>query len=147
MALLALVLFAAAVITPSLPGVVALRQHRTMAITALEDRAADLGLHVAAERYPTARPLEQLASLLVPTYLERLPKEDDWGHRLDFGSNGRSYWLISRGRDGLLDADTRELVGALRDGLPMHDVHVHDDLGDIVFSNGAFRKFPAAGRT
>ena len=81
---------------------------------------------------------EDLAKLLVPTYLPALPEHDAWGHAFELYLNrddlgGRRVFLIrSPGRDGRFDTDDYEL-GAFAVGQADED---------LVWSDGYFVRWP-----
>ena len=95
------------------------RQRETMGalrtvMFAVESWAVDNGT------YPEARSIDELARIVEPTYVSRLPREDGWGWPLDYrarspasaagspaasppGAAPRCYVVRSPGRDGLFE--------------------------------------------
>ena len=93
---------------------------------------------VTERHYPSvpathADPLEELADVLEPTYIERLPRVDGWGTLLVVESSAREYTITSLGKDrradrpGEFSVSTNGVISDLR--------------GDIIFSTGSFVQF------
>ncbi|HEY8133249.1 MAG TPA: tetratricopeptide repeat protein [Thermoanaerobaculia bacterium] len=77
-------------------------QTRTMAdlrsiAVALEDRAGD------TNEYPRVRAIGDLAPLLEPTYVKRMPRTDAWGQPWRYESWEDHYAIASAGRDRKFD--------------------------------------------
>lgn len=105
--------------------------------TAWEARASDVNLYTisgAAFTFPaTVVTSEDLNRALVPTYTQRLPHADAWGHAYDYGvAEPKQYGIRSKGRDGARDAG--EIVAGETD---------HIDC-DIIYANGTFVTYPAS---
>jgi type II secretory pathway pseudopilin PulG len=116
------------------------KQKRTMAdlrsaMTAVEAYAAREGA------YPPTSSMDELAKLLEPASIERLPRTDAWGHPIRYeawkandGSAGPdSYVLASPGKDGAWQvADPRTVApGPTRGGK-----------ADLVIRDGEFVSYP-----
>jgi type II secretion system protein G len=104
--------------------------------TAWESRASDVNLYTvsgAAFTFPaTVVAFEDLNRVLVPTYSQRLPMYDGWGHLYDYGvAAPKQYGIRSKGRDGAVDAT---IVPGETDRIDC----------DIIFANGAFVTYPAS---
>jgi hypothetical protein len=108
-------------------------QKRTMAdmrtlVTALEARAAD------TNEYPRVRTVDDLAPLLEPTYIKRMPKTDGWGNPWRYESWGADHYAIgSGGRDRKFEkASLRQYSRASTSGWD----------GDLVFRDGEWISWP-----
>ena len=108
-------------------------QKRTMAdirtvASALEARATDLNA------YPSTRSIEELAALLEPAYIGKLPRTDAWRYPLKYEARPpQDYCLGSGGRGGAWE----------RAGLFEYTPNATTTFGsDIVFCNGAFIQYP-----
>jgi general secretion pathway protein G len=106
---------------------------RTIAM-AWEARATDRGNYSAAGfTFPaTSVSHATLATLLMPTYAQTLPRVDGWNRPLQFGTEGSPagvYGVRSAGRDGIFE--TSYVQGATTD----------PDC-DIVYSGGSFVVYP-----
>ncbi|HEX7706471.1 MAG TPA: prepilin-type N-terminal cleavage/methylation domain-containing protein [Thermoanaerobaculia bacterium] len=121
------------------------RQKRTMAdmrsiAAAWEARATDANGYAAAGRVieppqtsqqpePLPGGIEELATMLEPTYIKSLPREDGWGSGFLVGAGQSDYVIISPGRDGALDGS-----------LPAGPTQYFES--DIIFQNGVFTQYP-----
>ena len=116
------------------------KQKRTMAdlrsaMTAVEAYAAKEGA------YPPTSSMDDLAKLLEPASIERLPRTDAWGHPIryeawkanDASAGPDSYVLASPGKDGAWQvADPRTVApGPTRGGK-----------ADLVIRDGEFVRYP-----
>jgi general secretion pathway protein G len=114
------------------------RQKRTMAdmrtiATAWEARATDLNSYSAGASHVTPA---QLASVLAPTYIKRLPRTDGWGTEFKFSTDdeiagqAQTYVIRSLGSDRQADAiaDARG--------------ETHSFTADVIYSNGSFTQYP-----
>jgi prepilin-type N-terminal cleavage/methylation domain-containing protein len=122
------------------------KQKRTMAdmravAAAWEARAVDVRQYNASGAFtlPSATvSYDELAVMLMPTYVRSFARTDGWGHALDFhtdqaiGSStaAAGYTMRSMGRDGLLQG-TSYIGGATTD----YDC-------DIVYASGQFIVWP-----
>ncbi|HEX6850712.1 MAG TPA: type II secretion system protein GspG [Candidatus Polarisedimenticolaceae bacterium] len=114
------------------------KQKRTMADlrsigTAIESFAVD------HDAYPVLDggfvPVGALKAQLEPTYITAIPEQDGWGHPVLVRSDGRSYVLVSAGKDGT--PDVPDFAYGETDLAPTTTF-----LSDIVFSNGTFVRYP-----
>ena len=122
------------------------KQKRTMAdmrsiATAWEARATDVNKYNAAgytDMADVSGGFTKMESMLTPTYIRQLPKNDGWGTPWEFGStssgtasatNHQQYQIISYGRDGAKQAST---VGPITTNFDC----------DIVYENGTFVIWP-----
>jgi general secretion pathway protein G len=112
------------------------KQSRTMADlrsigTACESYSMDTGSYPG----PTEEwvGLEEIASSLEPVYIRELPRTDGWGHALLYWSDGRSYRIVSPGKDGETMRDWR---GEIEPGATTHFA------ADIVFGDARFLAWP-----
>ncbi len=112
------------------------KQKRTMAdlrsaATACEAFAVD------NNRYPGPTDgwtsIDAIAADLEPVYIRTLPRQDAWGHRFLYWSDGKRYRLVSPGKDGILE---REWVLDAEGGTTA----AFD--ADIVFGDGVFVQRP-----
>ena len=124
------------------------KQKRTMAdmrmvATAVEAYATD------ANQYPKASSVDELRSMLAPTYIREVPSLDGWMHplRYEAWSSGEQsgepsldrYALGSGGKDGVFE---KESLQEYSDG----EVTGFDR--DLVFANSSFVQYPAgSGRS
>ena len=121
------------------------KQKRTMAdiravATAWEARAVDTRQYnAAAYTMPTATlTYDDIATMLIPTYVRTTSRTDGWGHPLDFrvdqalGSSAAAalYAIRSPGREGVYQGDTYN-------GGPTTEFDC-----DIVYSGGQFIAWP-----
>ncbi len=90
------------------------------------------------EVYPVAESMEELARILEPRYIAKLPLKDDWGRPFryvvrNFEKGGaKEYLILSTGKDGLPEvADPWSY--------PIGSSNAFDS--DIVFSGGSFLRF------
>jgi len=112
-------------------------QRRTMAdirsiATACEAYATD------NNRYPKAATVEELQTVLTPTYIKTLPLKDGWTHDLRYEAWSRqgeydSYAVGSAGKDGLWEHET------LQEYTPGSTTAFDCD---IVYSLGSFIEYP-----
>jgi hypothetical protein len=84
--------------------------------------------------YPAGgSPVTNIAGLLQPRYIAKLPSVDAWNHGIDYisspTSSPQTYSVTSFGKDG--NADTTTTAGSTT-----------DFNNDILFSQGIFIKFP-----
>lgn len=99
--------------------------------------AAAAGRSVTVFDWPYASP-ESLEEVLVPTYIEELPRKDAWGHPLEFRASfsdlqGDFLFLVrSPGSDGLFDGDSYE-TGPFEP---------EETQRDIVWADGYFLRWP-----
>jgi hypothetical protein len=118
---------------------------RTIA-TAWEARATDVNRYNAAGQQFTEPAYEtapaQLDSVLSPTYIKRMPREDGWGNPFDFridapigGAAAQTYEIHSNGRDGSREGHAYT-AGTATDNYDC----------DIVYSNGTFIQWPRAAQ-
>jgi hypothetical protein len=109
------------------------RPKRTMAdirtvATAVEALATDLNA------YLSSRSIDDLAKLLEPTYIKRLPRTDAWEYPLRYESDSETEYRIgSGGRSGEWEKPR------LSDYTP-RPTDTMD--ADIVFGNGSFIQYP-----
>jgi len=116
------------------------KQKRTIADmrsigTACEAYAVDNNM------YPDVQTIEQLAPVLEPTYINKLPQKDAWERNFTFQSwkdrediqGPNQYVLISGGKDGSLDHDSLE---------DYESGETTSFNSDIVFSAGSFLQYP-----
>lgn len=100
----------------------------------------------AAERYavdhnayPVAQSMDELSAVLEPTYIDSLPRRDQWGSSYRYStrdvqaSGPQEYLIISLGSDGV--AEPYEPWGYPRGATV-------DYRNDIVYSQGAFVRYP-----
>jgi hypothetical protein len=117
---------------------------RTIA-TAWEARATDVNRYNAGGEQFNEPPYDltppQLDSMISPTYIKRMPREDGWGNPFDFridtpvgnGLAAQRYEIRSNGHDGV------------REGHPYAAGTATDNYDcDIVYSNGTFIQYPRA---
>ncbi len=112
------------------------KQKRTMAdlrsiATACEAYATD------TNRFPDVRTIDELGSVLAPTYIREVPTKDAWMHDLRYECWSRlekcdSYAVASAGKDGAFE---RELLQDYEKGTTAK----FD--GDLVFSNGEWVQY------
>jgi general secretion pathway protein G len=126
----------AAIAIPNLINAIEVgRSKRTMAdmrslAVALETYAVD------EARYPSSDGWVEVSSLaeeLAPTYIEVLPTSDGWGNDLLYRSDGVSYRILSRGRDGILDETWEGEI---------EETATSEFNADIVFEDGVFVVYP-----
>jgi general secretion pathway protein G len=117
------------------------RQKRTVAD--LRTAAACLGMYaVDFSEYPTTDGEWVELSSMIPVFEEHCgtdfnwPTQDGWGHPLQYRSDGRSYLLLSPGRDGEVDTDWTAVTETQTP---------YDFDGDIVHSDGRFLSEPVFG--
>lgn len=79
------------------------RYQRTRSDLAQVDRALRSYAASHGGRLPEGSPVSELAPLLQPTFILKLPTVDAWNHRLIYSSDGSSWEVRSLGRDGLED--------------------------------------------
>ena len=113
------------------------KQRRTMAdirwlATAVEAYATDYN------HYPKAATVEELRTVLTPTYSKTLPQVDGWSHDLRYEAWSRqgendSYAVGSAGKDGIWEHET--LQEYTSGSTAQFDC-------DIVFSSGSFIQSP-----
>ena len=122
------------------------KQKRTMAdmraiATAWEARAVDVKQYNASGVFSVPSvtlPYDDMATILMPTYVRSMSRNDGWGHPLDFradqgiGSSraADSYAIRSPGRDGQYE------------GAKYNDGATTNYDCDIVYSNGQFIVWP-----
>jgi general secretion pathway protein G len=117
------------------------KQKRTMAdmraiATACEAYAVD------KRAYPDASTIEELAPLLEPEYIKKLPRIDAWNQPIIYASNSTEesqdgpdvYIILSTGKDASMDFEEIESYP-----FPNSTTSFNND---IVFSNGEFIQFP-----
>ena len=109
------------------------KQKRTMADIKMIGVAIE-SFSIDQDKYPGSPrgewvDMEAMTSRLVPTYAKTLPRTDGWGHALRYWSDGKSYRIVSPGKDGEVLRDWREIPDEVED--------TSFDL-DIVFADGAF---------
>jgi len=128
---------------PDFGSIEGAKQKRTMAdlrsaMTAVEAYAAREGA------YPSSAPMDDLAKLLEPASIDRLPRTDAWGHPIryeawkanDASPGPDSYLLASPGRDGAWQVDPRTVAPGPTRGTK----------ADIVIRDGEFVRFPEGTR-
>jgi prepilin-type N-terminal cleavage/methylation domain-containing protein len=118
------------------------RQKRTMSdmrtiAGAWEARAAESDSYSAAGfSYPTGIvTYDALRARLAPGFIPSLPRYDGWGNPLEFATVGKVYAVRSPGRDGVFEGTSYSL-----DSTNSPDC-------DIVYSNGAFIRYPESLQT
>ena len=77
--------------------------------------------------------MSKIAIYLEPVYIGQLPRTDAWHNPILYWSDGGSYRILSRGKDGMIDRDwtaTFQNLTAL--GLD----------GDIVIGDGRLLSYP-----
>ncbi len=96
------------------------------------------GFSTDASSYPGPTegwvPVSKIATYLEPIYIASLPRTDAWQNPILYWSDGSSYRILSRGRDGLMD---RDWTGKL------HAYSVMGLDGDIVIGDGRLLSRPA----
>ena len=127
------------------------KQKRTMAdirsvATAWETYAIDAngytaaGVAVPEEERPPSGPedggvldYEEITARLSPDYMKKVPELDGWGNPYVFlvVDSGKSYVILSKGKDGTIDEQQWEL------GETTSDFN-----SDIIYWNGTFIKYP-----
>ena len=127
------------------------KQKRSMAdirsiATAWEARATDMNNYSAAGvnasvvdfSAGTNAAYSTMVSMLTPTYIKSLPKNDGWGDPYGYnkGSNGQSYAIRSLGKDGVKEGDTYT-SGTQTKAFDC----------DIVYSMGSFVQWPEGMQT
>lgn len=120
------------------PAKMAMADIRTIA-TVVEAYAVD------EERYPSAVTISALASLVEPTYVQKLPQKDPWGEEYVYLVNAtRSrYRIVSGGSDRSIDGSSRVIAAASADGEGRANRSTDDD---IVYQEGRFVAWaPASG--
>jgi len=95
--------------------------------TAIEDYRVDNG------EIPPGNSIEELSGYLAPFYIIHLPTNDSWGNPFRYEFKGDTYFLISFGRDGIKDTF---------EPYPEIPESTFDFDDDIIFSNGAFIRYP-----
>ena len=93
-------------------------------MTAVEHYAVDNG------GYPAVDTIDELAGLLEPEYMSRVPRDDAWDHRLLYSGEPHAFTLTSLGKDGQQQASPP--AGPVRDAA-----------ADIIASDGVFVQWPA----
>jgi type II secretory pathway pseudopilin PulG len=114
------------------------RQKRTMADmrslgTALEAYASD------KDAYPEVSSVNDLAPLLTPTYMAKVPAIDGWETPLRYEGGGASYAIGSAGGDKTFER------GSLGEYTP--ETATTDFDNDIVYANGKFVQYPQGPQT
>ncbi len=115
------------------------KQKRTMAdirtlATAVEGRATDFN------DYPAVRTIDELAPLVEPTYVKKMPRIDGWGNAFRYEAwkepgdkVATVYGFRSSGRDGRFEkSSAREYASGATTNFDR----------DIVYSNGSFIQYP-----
>lgn len=128
---------------PDFGSVEGTKQKRTMsdlrsAMTAVEAYAAREGA------YPSSAPMDDLATLLEPEFIARLPRADAWGHPIRYESwkahdaspGPDSYLLASPGKDGAWQVDLRTVAPGPTRGTK----------AEIVIRDGEFVSYPEGTR-
>ena len=87
--------------------------------------------------YPVGTSPGDVAGVLAPTYVKRLPTEDGWQNQLYFRSDGKRYLIVSAGKDKEWERAWSSCMG----GCPGLGATTNFD-NDIVFSDGAFVQYP-----
>ena len=82
-------------------------------------------------------PVETIAAFLEPVYIAQLPLTDGWENPILYWSDGRSYRILSMGRDGRIDRDWTRTVE------PLASIG-HD--ADIVFGDGGLLAWPLGAK-
>jgi len=100
----------------------------------LESYRIDHGDTYPVTRVPAPHAVGDLVPLLVPTYVKRLPRLDGWGRPFQVVSSAKEYTITSYGSDG--KPDLPDGPSSLPNGLTTSFA------GDLVFSAGAFVKYP-----
>jgi type II secretory pathway pseudopilin PulG len=114
------------------------RERRTMEdmrtiANAVEARAADFN-----NEYPIARTLNELAPLVEPKYVKKMPRMDRWGHPFRYEATKDSYGITSSGRDGRFEhASARDYQ--------QNATTTTDYDRDIVYAMGSFVQYPDVG--
>jgi hypothetical protein len=88
---------------------------------------------------PPAADIDALAKVLVPRYLEAMPR-DGWGSALHYVANGWNMRVISVGSDGMLTPQSADLSVEPRGMLDGGG-------GDIIWEDGAIVQRPIAARS
>lgn len=131
-AALAFLAFVALYIVPSLlTALNRSRSSRTMAdmraiATAWEARAEATNSYVIGTRLNSA----ELARVLEPKYIRKLPRTDGWGSEFVLTADADTYSIRSFGSDGKPD----------RDAAPKGPMTHFGD--DVVYANGSFVQYP-----
>lgn len=119
------------------------KQKRTMAdlrtlASAVEARAMD------TNDYPVVHSLDELAHLLEPKYVKKMPRTDGWGKPLRYeawkeagDSVPQHYGISSAGADGLFEKASARQYAA--------NTATDRFARDIVYSNGEFLQYPEGG--
>jgi hypothetical protein len=111
------------------------KQRLTMRAMKQVARAAE-NYSIDYDRYPVTTSMDELRSLLEPTYVSSLPAVDAWHRPLRYVTDpcGCEYTIISRGSNGRFEVDEHSVpAGATPAG---------DTARDLVFSTGAFEQWP-----
>jgi general secretion pathway protein G len=96
-------------------------------LTAIEHYAVD------HSDYPVADNVKELAPLLEPDYISRMPRTDAWNHPFLYDGEARGYTLTSLGKDGTPQ------------GTPPAGPTGSAD-ADIIAADGTFLQWPAGRR-
>ena len=116
------------------------KQKRTMAdmrtiAAAVEARATDVNA------YPETTNLDELAALLEPTYIKKMPRLDGWSNPIQYRAICNAgfcdnYVLASSGKDGKFTVDYVDAANAEPETTTNFDE-------DIIFSDGKFVRYPS----
>lgn len=90
-------------------------------------------------RYPDAKAIEELGSLISPIYVRNMPILDPWGKPYAYLmlDEGEGYRIASAGPDGRFDAFT------LNPYVDIEPLAATGDDYDLVYENGSFLVYPA----
>ena len=111
------------------PMEITMRVLRTVA-TASEAYATD------NDEYPRVTSMEELRTLLEPTYIRTMPSEDGWGTKLFYVTDGEHYRFVSAGSDRKFEWN--------RQVLDLEPEKVEPDRPglDVIFQDGDFIQPP-----
>ena len=118
-----------------IPNIINASQRKKQTSTMTDLRAMGTAIeeyHVDQKLFPAGTfESSNLSTYLVPNYMMNVPEEDGWGNRLQYESDGKTYYkIISVGSNHKNDAAT-----TYRGPIMYFE-------NDIVFSNGSFIAIP-----
>lgn len=87
-------------------------------------------------QYPVTPDLAELARVLEPVYMGKIPRRDGWGRDLRYVSTPGEYCIVSLAGDGLPDVPAASDVGSLRTPPSTGNGASHDIAKDLVFCMG-----------
>jgi type II secretion system protein G len=109
------------------------KQKRTMGdmrtiATADESYSIDNNQYVVG----AATTVASVATLLEPTYVKKIPRNDGWGSAVQYDASAQEYTIQSFGKDKATGGG----------GTPAPNGGTTDFANDIIFSTGSFVQFP-----